>query len=879
MCIFHSLLALLLVVLSTKASVTNVRMAVVDLRPFPGMNTSMLDVSPQQPCSKIRGFLTFENPDADLDTNDDKVLVSLTLQNAANCKNADSNSVSNLDIKLYSSGFSYRGGADADPSMVVAPVGDVVDLFATEAHPYAGLARATVNYTDFSITVGNMKAGSKRSILGRSVVLTIAGVKVAGGIIGRRRPLDTSVQKNLAGGSPRQSGQALICKLDNRQITSASKTLAEPTSASEGSSIVVSAASSSGDVFVAARFYNTIHYTSGTFRRLSLHEFALARETNDAGVLSGNATQEASKLLGSVLSVGSSPPGRGLTLPCSRGHRREGDLGNFAGEKYLAGLDMLTGHADDWNMLVGSSCAVWKNPAKTCDAWLYGCTNNGESLEAVGVLALSDNSLSREHVLGQELAEHSNSEGDADYFCLGDEVAEASATLYSSSTGRVAGTVKLRQTSNGKGVSLSVNVPVSEDTHRWIGGTTNSDGKKNAMSIQAGGFNDKTLSFGGTFQPRAGVTSRAPPPALRRRIGDVGNLVRSVTNNGASYQFEYFYDRRFGESSISLNDPESSVIGRVFAIHANSDMFISPNDDVRGDVVAYGVLGINSPESAGRASDRIVSNVAKGPDEEHAPGLLACKMRGKVDGIVTLEVRSGAVGNQSIDFVSAAGTFSGFTSGKDFKYEGYVLQIHTYGDAEGKNVGAPVGSAPSRKFDTSSSNLACHDLAQFGYLGSIASLSETTFLLTYLRLPPHGSLAEYTGRSCVLSETDTGKVMSTGVLALPSHDNANPTLSLDKGDAWPQVTEAVDCRMAPEFGNKIRTSDGNDGTIQGASKPNNLGLIVGLSTSVPLVVIAAIGGIYWHRQHMATQRLKERVKILRKSVSALFNLSTLTLCF
>ena len=118
-------------------------------------------------------------------------------------------------------------------------------------------------------------------------------------------------------------------------------------------------------------------------------------------------------------------------MPCARGRRREGDLGNFAGDTFVAALDMLTDHVDTgWASLVGSSCAVWNKAARTCDAFPVGCNSNGDALEAVGVLALSDDALSREFVLGADVAQRrvgggAAGAGDLDYDCLGDTTVEA----------------------------------------------------------------------------------------------------------------------------------------------------------------------------------------------------------------------------------------------------------------------------------------------------------------------------------------------------------------------------------------------------------------------------------------------------------------------
>jgi hypothetical protein len=930
------LLLLLLGRVTTTAATADVRMAVADLRPFPGVDTSALDHGGGGggggACADLFGVVTFSNGDVSADPLDAKLTVAATLYRADRCKDP-ANANRKLSVKLYPVGFSYTGAtADTLAYFGSADGSAAVDLgLPAEAHPYTAFASgslrkiysATLPSDNFTALVGDLTAGSARSILGRAVVVSLEGhnIPLAAGIVGRRRPppaLGLSPEKNnIAGGPPRRAGQALVCQLRTRHIlgtagaAAAGKTLAAATSpaATASSNLVVSATTATGGVLVAARFRNNpAGYVAGTLRRLSLHRYAPVREGAGDGTLLANDTATFD-LLGPVLSVHAEPPQRDLTLPCARGRRREGDLGNFAGDTYVAALDMLTGHAETgWAALVGSGCAVWKKAAQTCAAFPVGCNDHaGQALEAVGVLALSDDALSREFVLGVDVAQRraggaAAGARDLNYDCLGDVAVEATAVLYrprgaaGAGGDAVVGTATLRQNVDGNGVSLTLEVPTLTDTHAWLGGTANDDGRANALSLQRGGLAAAAAAggaaagvhLGGTFQPRAGTTSRKSPPLTFRRSGDVGNLLRTsylTSSTSRSYRFEYFYDGLVGESTVSLTDPARSVVGRAFAIHANADTFLGP-DSNRGAVIAYGVLGINSPENLATAGENGLANRARGPDKEHAPRFLACRMRGTsgttgggggggggsstaIDGDVTLALKEGGVAGNLTDltYVSAAATFQGLSGDRD-----YVLQIHANGDATGAKLGAKIGSSPTTATKAGMpaapgrpGGTACHELTTFGYLGSIAAGAAST--LTYLKAPAEGSLAEYTGRACVLSDVATGNVVSVGVLALPPNPADTAGIALEAASSWPKDITAAECRVAPEQDATLRMSDGKDGSVKGDSIPNNLGMVIGLSVGVPLLVLALAGGVYWHNHHQGTIEIKGRTRTLKKAVS------------
>ena len=88
----------------------DVRMAVADLRPFPGVDTSALDSGGA--CRDLFGFVSFSNEDVSADPDDAKVTVAARLYRADRCKDP-ADDARKLSVKLYPVGFSYTG-ATAD---------------------------------------------------------------------------------------------------------------------------------------------------------------------------------------------------------------------------------------------------------------------------------------------------------------------------------------------------------------------------------------------------------------------------------------------------------------------------------------------------------------------------------------------------------------------------------------------------------------------------------------------------------------------------------------------------------------------------------------------------------------------------------------------
>jgi hypothetical protein len=118
----------------------------------------------------------------------------------------------------------------------------------------------------------------------------------------------------------------------------------------------------------------------------------------------------------------------------------------------------------------------------------------------------------------------------------------------------------------------------------------------------------------------------------------------------------------------------------------------------------------------------------------------------------------------------------------------------------------------------------------------------------------------------VLSDAATGNVVSVGVLALPPDLADAADMALEATSSWHKDTTAVECRVAPLGDATLRTSDGKDGSVPGKSIPNNLGMIIGLSVGVPLLVLALAGGVYWHNHHQGTIEIKGRTKTLKKAM-------------
>jgi Cu-Zn family superoxide dismutase len=101
-------------------------------------------------------------------------------------------------------------------------------------------------------------------------------------------------------------------------------------------------------------------------------------------------------------------------------------------------------------------------------------------------------------------------------------------------------------------------------------------------------------SAGGHFDPTG--KPHGSPEAKERHIGDLGNI---EANEEGVAKFE------MRDDMIQLTGPHS-ILGRSVVVHEQADRFTQPSGDAGGRV-AFGVIGVASPESASPESEEAVS--------------------------------------------------------------------------------------------------------------------------------------------------------------------------------------------------------------------------------------------------------------------------------
>ena len=751
--------------------------------------------------------------------------------------------------ETYTADESTRFGSPTQAHDVYLPANSL-------SHPYTVL-KTGVN-GDVPSTIDLMKS-SEKSMLGRSVVISIGGNYVGSGVIGRSSAVAPS-DTNTAGSSI-LFGQTptLVCKFSN------AGTLDATTTATRRGTIVISSLANSGGVVVGAVLGTGFDATS--HHRISLYQHVHVPQNDDMK----STPADAADALGSVLvaaggAAGGAAISTSFNLPCSDSARL-GDLGNSRGTRYYSRL-RLKG-STQLNDLVGSSCSVWTKPMRTCDAWSVGCTTyeSDDVLLATGVVGISDESA-REAELGSAGASlNPPSSGGVDYDCLGATSIVATAHLYPTDVGasKVEGggsfagspiaIVTMVQSSGTKSVALSMRLLSAAPS--WLTSPDDSSPLR-ALSIQTTGdltYADSSsnnwdlgssLSSSTTFHPNKDHRRALPPNALRR-AGDIGSLDLGTGSRTIPASFEYYIDASFGENLLTLaGTSSSSVVGRTFALHAKPDTGLG-EDSNRGLILAHGVIGTPT------LSPGTQVNLARGSQLDREE--LVCVLRNvaasssdgskRPHGVFTLSLTTNL---EKKKIVTVAAEFQEIAGdGKETGGE-LLLEMYDHGDTTGSFVGRPMGPAPTE--DT-----PCYSLPSFGYIGSVTN----SILYSKMSPPRDGTLSSLVGKSCVLNEmvSDVRRPVAIGVFALvgatskPLHLRDTTKFTEDK---------MIDCFEAPIGVVKI---PGNKTVNQGELVESKVALIIGCAVGIPLglcVCIAAIWSFVHYRQTHATIRKTVRLK-------------------
>ena len=814
-------------------------------------------------CPTLRGYFNLQTS-----TN----TYSFTLPNIATaCPNVGAKQV---QVSIFPLSRSFSG----DATSMFGASNKAHDLFdnAALSHPYTLLSNTVSNNVPSEI---NLIPSSSNSILGRSIVVSIGGVYVASGVIGRRSVASTDV--NTAG-SAKLSGQSptLLCKLSDSSLLDAGSPVTKL------GAVVISVLANSGGVVIAAKL--TTGFTgSSNQHRISLHKTIHVPEN-----LNGkNTAMVAGNMLGEVLTYSSTSTSTstGTNLPCSSS-AKAGDLGNFQGGQYYGRLPIAAGSG--WEELVGASCAIWNKPLRTCTAWQVGCTSYDatDSLLAVGVVGLSDGGARLEE-LGKDLSSLSSPSNGANYDCLSKSTILAQAHLYkvrdisssadaadaadSASSVPIA-TVVFVQNQISSSVALTVTL-ATDTVPDWL--STSSSSTLRALSIQTTGdgsygmWDGRTISnLDGIFHP-VSSHKRALPPNELRRSGDIGNYDLSTQQS-----YEYYMDTSFGEKNVALEGIKS-IIGRGFALHALSDTGLGM-DTNRGAILAFGIISTPKPFK------NTQKNLARGSILQQEQ--LICVLRNVKSskdestllphGVLTIDLKhpsEKASENQNrTSFVTVSGTFSNLypKMASSASASTYEIEIFEYGDATGSRLGSPIGSIPS-------STTMCYDLSRFGWLGEIKRSTSATndkLLYSYLKPPQDGSLSSLVGKSCVLNEIETNSngqkngrrtPVAVGIFALVKN-NFEPLHVSNSVNYNQNILQ--DCHMAPNGKVKIPSNTTiNDGTM----KDSQVALIVGLSIGIPLGLCVFVG-CWWSIFHYTnTHKTIKKTMSLRRDIQSRSHMS------
>jgi hypothetical protein len=537
-------------------------------------------------CAEIRGYISFEK------TSSTTTSYSLTVPTIApSCISATGSK--SVTIAIYPLSRSFSGSSEMFGSSTDASIVYVTNSIATLQNTVTGNLQST----------SNLKHMSSLSILGKAIVLSIDGNHVAAGTIGRRQVSSTNV--NQAGGGTTQA-PTLLCMLSDASMKSPATYWNQYNNVNSNptvhtGSIVVS--TSNGGFVVAAKFNRG--FSTSSNHRLSFHTNAHVPEN----FATTSTPADAGAMLGNVLTYSHLRASTSYTLPCGD-NRRAGDLGNFQGLHYYARLPDPTPTHSGWEQLIGGSCAIWKQPMRTCKEWEVGCTSydSSDELIAVGVIGLSDNSARLNELGDQSLQPPSSG---IDYDCMQDSILLATAHLYptkfsgANSNNNYSGNTPIMkvvfiQSEITGSISISVSM-ITSNVPSWLK-SSNTGTTLRSISIQTTGdgsfgeWDTRTLTnLNGTFHPNKNHRRALPPNALRRS-GDLGSfdLTHSVIDVANKINipstFEYYMDTKFGESMISLNNIETSIIGRGIVLHGQPDSGLG-EDSNRGKTLLFGVIG------------------------------------------------------------------------------------------------------------------------------------------------------------------------------------------------------------------------------------------------------------------------------------------------
>ena len=817
-------------------------------------------------CPSLRGYITFSTAAG---SSSSYVLRLPNIDTA--CPNVGTQHVT---VSVYSLSRSFSGD---DASMFGSP-NKANTLFSNAAlnYPYSVLRDSTSGTFPSPL---DMKSSSTNSIIGRSVVVSIGESYVAAGTIGRRALPSTGDTNTNTAGSAKLSGQSptLLCTFSDSSM------LTPTTAPTKSGSLVISQLVNSGGLVFGAKFDVGFAPASNPHHRISLHRTVHVPEN----IATKSSPTVAGAMLGPVLtyssmsSMSSDGESNGVNLPCSSS-ARAGDLGNFQSAQYYARLPVAAGSG--WEDLVGASCAVWKNPLRTCESWQVGCTSydSTDELLAVGVVGLSDDGARLEK-LGKELSSLSPpTNGGANYDCLGATTILATAHLYA--TQQVSSTTTTTQSlhparslpiatavfvqsqkSSSVALSITLTGGVVPD---WLT-SSNAASTLRALSIQTTGdgsygeWDGRTMSgLSGTFHPVASHQRALPPNALRRS-GDLGNF------NIGKQNYQYYMDTTFGERTLTLDNIQSSIVGRGLALHASADTGLGA-DSNRGTILAFGVLSAPAPTKMAQ------TNLARGPQLQQEQ--LICVLRNVEStssatkryphGVVTIDLKHPSKNdnmNNRTAYVTVSGTFSNVDTEGDKSEPSFTLEVFEQGDSTGIQIGNPIGP-------TASETTACYELSGFGYLGNVVSTPYTTvkdtretLLYSYLKPPQEGTLASLVGKSCVLSETSINvqkkRIVAVGVFALTRTDFEPLHVS---NSALYSDDMLQDCHLPP---NGVVKVPGNTTVNDGTLKESQVALIVGLAVGIPLGLCVLFGGIWSCYHYRKTHRTIKKTKSLRHEVS------------